>query len=345
MLRMQTLQIFLTVVLVVRNQSSRLRGLLSEATRALDRSVADYELVVIDNASDDDSVVELKKLTDVDGLPNVQVFALTKEVDGDTAFCIGLENALGDYVASLDPMSDDVAFLPTMIDRAMAGADVVFAANEQRPRMTWSYQVAAGIFNALYKWFNGIHLAREAPQYRVLSRRVVNFISQHAQPSIAYRHLPATGGFARVNLNYSAPPEVVRPKNLFDSVDRGMRLLVSTTRGPMRLVTALAAFGAISNLLYSGYVVAIALFKADIAHGWVTLSLQQSGMFFLISLVLLVLGEYILNMASLSNEGPRYHIGQEFMSARILRNERLNIEDSNSMKTSSAMTRTKSRGE
>ncbi|MNV77434.1 hypothetical protein D3C71_1708510 [compost metagenome] len=50
-------------------------------------------------------------------------------------------------------------------------------------------------------------------------------------------------------------------------------------------------------------------------------------MFFLISLVLLVLGEYILNMASLSNEGPLYHVGQELTSARMTRLEKLNIEE------------------
>jgi hypothetical protein len=52
-------------------------------------------------------------------------------------------------------------------------------------------------------------------------------------------------------------------------------------------------------------------------------------MFFLVSLVLLVLGEYILNMASFSNEGPLYHIGQEFTSARMTRLEKLNIEEIN----------------
>ena len=57
------------------------------------------------------------------------------------------------------------------------------------------------------------------------------------------------------------------------------------------------------------------------------MSLQQSGMFFLISLVLLVLGEYLLNMASLQNEGPLYHVGQEFTSARMTRREKLNIEE------------------
>ena len=143
---------------------------------------------------------------------------------------------------------------------------------------------------------------------------------------MTYRHLPATGGFARVNLSYSATPKTSHTKNLGESIDRGMRLLVSTTQAPMRLVTTLSLFGAVANLFYSIYVLAIAFFKADVAAGWVSLSLQQSGMFFLISLVLLVLGEYILHMASLSNEGPLYHVGQEFTSARMTRREKLNIE-------------------
>ena len=95
----------------------------------------------------------------------------------------------------------------------------------------------------------------------------------------------------------------------------------------MRLVTSLSLFGAAINLIYAVYIVAIGIFQTDVAPGWVSMSLQQSGMFFLISLVLLVLGEYILHMARLSNEGPLYHIGQEFTSVRMIRREKLNIEE------------------
>ncbi|UUZ47159.1 hypothetical protein LP420_27140 [Massilia sp. B-10] len=101
----------------------------------------------------------------------------------------------------------------------------------------------------------------------------------------------------------------------------------SRPRAPMRLVTALSLFGLCANLLYSVYVVAVGLLRSDVAPGWISLSLQQSGMFFLISLVLLVLGEYILNMASLSNEGPPYHVGQELTSVRVTRREKLNVEE------------------
>lgn len=328
--------IFLSVVFVVRDQSEHLEKMLADAVTLLSSQVSDFELIVVDNASDDATVSTLKQLTGEDGLPNIQVYTLTKAVDADTASWVGLENALGDFVAVVDPFSDDIGFLSEMLDKALEGADVVFANNSQKPTQGAAYRAAYSVFNRLYKWFNGIHLANEAPQYRVLSKRVVNFILQHPQPAMTYRHLPATGGFARANLEYSAPPKLIQNKQLGESIDRGMRMLVSTTRAPMRLVTSLSLFGAVANLIYSVYVVAIGLFKSDVAPGWVSLSLQQSGMFFLISLVLLVLGEYILHMASLSNEGPLYHVGQEFTSARLTRREKLNVEDVNQPSVKSA---------
>lgn len=324
-----SLPIFLSLVIPVRNQSEQIQHMLTGIGLVLGRLVSDYEIIIVDNASNDDSLFRYKALTSPDGFPNIQVFALTKEVDFDTAVWVGLESALGDFIAVIDPLNDDISFLSEMLDAATKGADVVFAFNQRMMPQRIVYRSAYAIFNMLYKMFAGIHLAVEAPQYRVLSKRVVNFILQQPQPSMKYRHLPATGGFSRVNLSYSTEPKNYRPKHLGDSIERGMRLLVSTTRAPMRFVTTLSLFGAVANLCYSIYVVAIAFFKTDVAPGWISLSLQQSGMFFLISLVLLVLGEYILNMVSLQDDGPQYHVGQEFTSASMTRHQKLNIEEAN----------------
>ncbi|MEY4754932.1 MAG: hypothetical protein RJA44_2607 [Pseudomonadota bacterium] len=319
--------IFLSVVVVTRNQAADLARLLGDLSARLQPLVSDHELIVIDNASDDDSIMSLKRLSGPQGLPNLQVYALTKEVDDLTAAWAGLENALGDFVAVLDPVADDPAFLDDMLKEALAGADVVFARNTVMPQHGAVYRLALHAFNACYQRFGGIDLVREAPQFRILSKRVINFVLQHAQPAMTYRHLPASGGFARVNLTYSAPNIKQRTRTLGHSIDLAMRLMVSTTRVPMRLVMSLSLFAALANLIYSGYVIGVAMLKTDVAPGWVTLSLQQSGMFFLLSLVLMVLGEYVLQMASLSNEGPAYHVAQEFTSARITWREKLNVEE------------------
>jgi glycosyltransferase involved in cell wall biosynthesis len=323
--------VFLSVVVVVRDGADHLEETLTSVATTVAERVVDYELIVVANASDEPTIALLQHLTGEGGLPNLQVYVLTKEVDTDTASWVGIENALGDFVAVVDPATDSIAYLPEMLSRAVDGSDVVFARNRQKAAQGTAYTVAYALFNAFYKWFNGVHLQNDAPHYRMLSRRVVNFIQKHPQPAMTYRHLPATGGFSRVNLEYSAAPKIQQRKRIADSVDRGMRLMISTTRVPMRIVTTLSLVGAISNLLYSIYVIAVFVFKDNVAPGWMTLSLQQSGMFFLSSLVFLVLGEYILQMARLSNEGPLYHIAREFTSARMTRRERLNIEDPSSL--------------
>lgn len=61
---------------------------------------------------------------------------------------------------------------------------------------------------------------------------------------------------------------------------------------------------------------------------WVTLSLQLVGIFFLISLILLVLGKYVLQMRNLPNKGGFNHVNQEFTSVRVIRQKKLNIEHS-----------------
>lgn len=332
--------IFISVVYVVRDQSDLLEKIIHDITEKLHSIVSEYELIIVDNASSDNSIELLKRLTDQSGYSDLQIFALTKEVDADTASWVGLENALGDFVVVIDPLFDSIDFLPNMLEKSMLGSDVVFAKNKEKACQTLAYRFANYVFNFIYKSFNGIHLGRDAPPYRILSKRVVNFILQHPQPALAYRYLPATAGFARINMEYSAKPISKKRKRLGEGIDRGIRLLVSTTRLPMRLVTSLSLFGACANLIYSIYVIMIGILNIDVQPGWVSLSLQQSGMFFLISLVLLVLGEYILNMASLSNEGPQYHVSLELTSARMTRRERLNIED-----LSSSVTRNSSSAE
>ena len=81
--------VFLSVVFVVRDQSSQIESLLAEAAAHVSSFVSDYELIIVDNASEDESVAVLKKLTGEQGLPNLQVYALTKEVDADTAAWVG----------------------------------------------------------------------------------------------------------------------------------------------------------------------------------------------------------------------------------------------------------------
>lgn len=319
--------IFLSVIYVVQNRAEDLPSLVGEAVAFLEKTVSDYELILVDNASTDPSTAKYMELTGQEGFPNLQTYVLSKEMDADTAASVGLENALGDYVAIIDPMTEDIHFLADMLKKAEDGADVVFARNQHKIQQGTLYRIAHSAFNWLYESLHGIHLTDEAPQYRLLNKRAVNFILQHQVPAVMYRYLPKVGGLVCTKLNYTSSPRSHHSRSLLSSIDQGIQLLVGTSGTPLRLVTYLSLFGAIINLFYSGYVLLITLLKDDVAPGWASLSLQQSGMFFLLSLVLMVLGEYISHILNSSHKGPSYFIAHDFTSARVSHKEKLNVEE------------------
>lgn len=319
--------VYFSVALVTHDSAITIEATLQTLIAAVSPLVSEFEIVVTDNASHDETVAVLKRLTGPGGLPNVQVFALAREVDADTATWVGLDAALGDFCVTFDPDVDAVdAFVP-MLRAAAGGADVVFATNRQAPAAGWVYRVLEATFDEVYHRANGIRHRGHLPSFRLLSRAAIHFVSQHPAPSLAYRHLASVAGFERAFIEYSVSVGKPKQRRLFDAVDRGIRMLVSSTRAPMRVVTLLSTLAAALNVIYTGYVIAVYLLKDDVSPGWTTLSLQQSGMFLLLSLMILVLGEYILQMASLSNEGPRWHVAREFTSTEVSRRRALNVTD------------------
>lgn len=55
--------VFLSIVFVVRNQSAHTQKILADAASCIASLVSDYEIIIVDNASDDDSISVLKALT------------------------------------------------------------------------------------------------------------------------------------------------------------------------------------------------------------------------------------------------------------------------------------------
>ena len=150
---MDQFPIFLSIVIISKNDENTIERKLKHIHDNLKSLASDYEIIVIDNASTDKTVLLLKDFTSMEGLPNLQVYALTKEVDRDAAAWAGIENTLGDFIAVFDPSEDDLSILPDMLKKAVSGNDVVFASNKLRSTQTIGYKIANALFNFIYNYF------------------------------------------------------------------------------------------------------------------------------------------------------------------------------------------------
>ena len=323
--------VFLSVIYVLNDDLDRLQKILTTTVQTLSQTVTDYEIVVVDNMNDKSkSISLLKELTNDKNFPNLQVYILNKRIDENIASCIGLDKSLGDFVTILNPFLDDISFIPTMLDEAKKNFDIVIAYNKNKHIKNFFYRVARKGFDFLYKLLNKESIAVDIYPYRLFSRRVTNQILQDQFPEMILRHLPTSIGYTRKELNYNSKFKVSPNINFLYSVKKGIKFLISTSGAPMRVVSILSIFGALMNVFYSIYILIIAFAKTEIAEGWITLSLQQSGMFFLISIFFFILSEYILEMKGLKKNEHSNYISQEFGSSVILRHNKINLKENDS---------------
>lgn len=319
--------VLLSVVFVAQNAAERIAGIIRRAGDIASRIAIDYEIVVVDNGSTDTTSAILRDLTSEGGEANLQIYTLAGSVDDLIARWVGVENSLGDIVVCIDPHHGDLEHLELLTKEAANGNDIVFTMRTfPRGRRSLPKRLLYRSFGAVTKLSTGLDLDSYSTSLIAISRSVVNYLLQFPDPHTKFRNLPSTTGFSRTSLRIPLQRSRSRDINLRESLSRGIQLVTSSSETPMRLATMLSAFGAFGSLAYSVYVVLIWVFKEDIAPGWVSLSMQQSGMFFLISLVLLVLSEYVLEISRKANSGPAYYIANEFTSARLIRKERLNVE-------------------
>lgn len=81
------------------------------------------------------------------------------------------------------------------------------------------------------------------------------------------------------------------------------------------------------SLAYSFFVLAVFLTGQTVEAGWTSTSLQISGMFFLTSLVLVVMSEALLLNLSVASQDPIAFPAEEFVSSEFGQLSRLNVSD------------------
>ena len=318
--------ILLSTVVPYRNYDRRTAEMVQAIADVVAPLVDDYEIIIVDNGSTDEQFDDYSRLLGTDGVCNLQIYRLIQTVDNDTAAWAGVENSLGDFVLVHDPRSENLSRLADALRAIAEGREVVYLRNVGSTDRGMVESLLGPAFRWAFRRLTGINLALDATPGRLISKRVVSYLLQQPRPDIRFRALPSVAGFSKTTLTYSAPRHPDPTRGFWARARAAIRLVVSNSMAPLRIVSGTALLGAALNLLYSVYVVMVSLLKRNVAPGWTTLSLQQSGMFFLISVAIVVLTEYWIQTIRSASTGPSYFLASEATSAVLTRRQRLNVE-------------------
>lgn len=312
--------IFVSVVVVVGPDSVDVTSYLRRLTSTLRAGYANYEIIVISNNAKSDEVGEVREL--LGELPAVRLIVLSKQHDIDTAIFAGLEAAIGDYVCTLDQMTDPSEIVPDMIAEAQE-VDMVQGVSSVRMK-------GIGIGRKIFYWYNrkymNVDIHVNATYLMAFNRKAIVAITSSSRDHRHIRHLVRVVGFKLSKLRYTPISNPGKRRSLRGGTIEALETITSYSTHPLRVISWIGALASFFNLAYAVYVVIINLMRHNVAEGWTTTSLQLSGMFFLLFLGIVIISEYINRILSEQRNDQKYVVDDEFSSTvSIADSERKNV--------------------
>lgn len=323
---MSSFDFFCSVVFVIEHHSNDIENKIIKTQELLEINSSNYEIILVD-VSKQKKISFYENISKDRSIKNLSIYITKDNTNFNLGCCIGLDKSIGDFTFILNPYYDDIEFIPEMLRHAKLGNEIVIAKNRKKIVKGLFYKLTRKVFYKIYKLINGTNILEDIYPFRLLSRNIANKILSDKNSEYLLRHLPDNLSYKKKIIMYDSVNEIIYKTSFFYSFKKSLNFLISTSNAPIRLISILSIFGASINIIYSVYILLIAIFKKNIAEGWITLSLQQSGMFFLLSLFFLILSEYILKINIGNEEKFQNSIVDEFNSQIYSHQKKINIKE------------------
>ncbi|MGB8982917.1 MAG: glycosyltransferase family 2 protein [Anaerolineales bacterium] len=243
----------LSLIIPVYNEAKNLPILFESIQKTLQSFQCLWEVIFVDDGSQDDSFEVLKSLVEKDA-EHVRVVAFRRNFGQTAAITAGIDHARGDTMVLLDAdLQNDPADIPMLLAKLDEGYDLVSGWRKDRKDNRLTRTIPSNLANGLISWVTGVHLhdygcslkayRREALEGFRLYGEMHRFIPVFAHSvgaritEIPVRHHERKFGHA----NYGLDRTMKVILDLFT-----VKFLLSYSHKPMRL------FGGVGMMLFSG---------------------------------------------------------------------------------------------
>lgn len=193
-------QTLVSVVVPVLDEQDSLPALRDRLSPVLASLEGRCETVFVDDGSTDGSAGLIEEWSrSGDG---VVLVSLARNFGMEVAMSAGLDYARGDYVVLMHAdLQDPPELIPEMLEKAQAGADVVYARRIGRDESLLKRSLATAFYSVMER------LARtpyqgQAGDFRLVSRRVVEAVRQMPERRRFLRGMIAFVGYEQVPIEY-----------------------------------------------------------------------------------------------------------------------------------------------
>lgn len=147
-----------SVVIPVHNEASNIKKLSEEVSHALSPLDVDWEVVVVDDGSSDDTWKLLKEWRENEG-ERVKLIRLAKNYGQTLALKAGIESAQGEIIVTMDgDLQNDPHDIPKLIEKLEEGYDVVSGWRKKRKDAFLTRRLPSLIGNIVVSAVSGLKL-------------------------------------------------------------------------------------------------------------------------------------------------------------------------------------------
>ena len=270
----------------------------------------DYEIIFVNDASPDNTIDELKKITGKD--KNVIGINHRRNFGSQSAFLSGLKISTGDAVVLLDgDLQDPPELIKDFYFKWQEGFNVVYGLRLKR-EVSWLMQVA---YKAFYRIFNKVasfKVPTDAGDFSLIDRQSVNEILKFGEFDIFLRAIRAYIGGSQVGIPYLRPERMFgkSTNNVFKNIGWATKGILAVSRVPLTLISVFSTFFiAIFLTIGIGFVIYSAISSQTNFNGWINVFLIINFVLLLLCfLSIAIVGEYVGRILEETKNRPRYLI-------------------------------------
>ncbi len=260
----------LSIVTTLYCSAPYVREFYARICAAAEKIAPDFELLLVNDGSPDDSLQLAVELYERD--PRVKVVDLSRNFGHHKAMMTGLARAQGDLVFLIDC---DLEIKPETISEFHAKfqtvqADVVYGVQDKRQDRLGD-QIAARVFYAMFNWLSSAPLPFNLTTVRLMSQRYVSALVAHQEREVLIGGLWVITGFKQVALVVSKTSKGSSTYNLGRRLATIVNAITSFSNRPLILIFYLGGIISAIAILAALYLVLQKIFFGIFLSGWPSL--------------------------------------------------------------------------
>jgi len=296
----------ISIVSPVYHASGCLRELYQRLVQVLEGLGEDFEIVLVNDGSPDDSWDIILELAAGDS--RVKGVNLSRNFGQHCAITAGLDHAAGDWIVVMDcDLQDQPEEIPQLYAKALEGYQIVFARRTNR-KDTLIKKACSRIFHRLYHFLSDIKIDPHVSNFSIASRHVVDAMLNLRERNRAYSVFLQWLGFQTtyIDVEHGKRFSGKSSYGFTKSVRVAVEAITSQSNKPLRLSIYIGFLMSIVSFVYATYRIVRYYTHGVDVDGWTSLMVAVVFIGGLILANLGVMGLYLGKVFDESKHRPLY---------------------------------------